>query len=149
MFVSKRLSTPFLNACRRRGSKGRGTHLESVNWIFSSLSLVNSKGVSAELSSVSWCLNTPARRAGVACSARAGVAAHAANSERLVWGVRARSEGSKAQQTKSSQAPCPRGSPHELSEHLWVQCLCGPRRLSTQEQSAAGSLLLPLTWRFR
>ena len=53
---------------------GRQAHFASVKAIFSSLSSENSKGVSAELISVSWCLNTPASFGEVAWSHR-GLAA--------------------------------------------------------------------------
>ena len=61
----------------RRGSRGGGAsfrvgeaHFDSVKAIFSSLSSENSKGVSAELISVSWCLNGPASFGAVAWSHR-------------------------------------------------------------------------------
>ena len=53
---------------------GRRAHFAIVKAIFSSLSSENSKGVSAELISVSWCLNTPASFGEVAWSQR-GLAA--------------------------------------------------------------------------
>ena len=49
---------------------GRRADFASVKAIFSSLSSENSKGVSAELISVSWCLNTPASFGEVAWSHR-------------------------------------------------------------------------------
>ena len=77
----QRFRVPAARTAGRRGSQGGGAsfgvgeaHFESVKAIFSLLSSENSKGVSAELISVSWCLNGPASFGAVAWSHR-GLAA--------------------------------------------------------------------------
>lgn len=83
----QRIRVPAARSAGRRGSRGGASfgvgragrwrsfgvgraHFESVKAIFSSLSSENSKGVSLELISVSWCLNVPASFGEVAWSHR-------------------------------------------------------------------------------
>ena len=73
----QRIRVPAARSSREAWEPGRWrqlscgeAHFDSVKAIFSSLSSENSKGVSAELISVSWCLNGPASFGEVAWSHR-------------------------------------------------------------------------------